>query len=294
MTSRRFGTGPAAGLALILAGTLAHGADQPARGGGALHLDAGQKEFLRLEPILVTVRLEAGQSDGLPAAPGKTKQGTLRFEIKPEVKPRSGAKPLPLESQVSGNPKARQYDLLEWFAFPDKGTWSVQAVFESKGGKVTSPPVTISIDKPEPKDPEHDPMARLHHTPWTNYDTNAFCGDTFDLVKRWPKSRFAKYCHYWNGRYLQNKKEYAKAIASFRTVVEKYPDFALADAAEFGIVQCLHAQGKMAEAQKINTALRKKLSERAVKQGIKPGNCPTAVQQLAEGMSKRLNGGGTK
>src|SRR5262249_55499640 len=169
---------------------------------------------------------------------------------------------LRLESKVRASARSRHYDLLEWFAFPDKGTWSVQAVFESKGGKATSSPVTISIDKPEPKDPEHDPMARLHHTPWTNYDSNAFCGDTFDLVKRWPKSRFAKYCHYWNGRYLQNKKEYAKAIASYRTVVEKYPDFALADAAEFGIVQCLHAQGKMAEAQKLNTALRKKVSER--------------------------------
>src|SRR5262249_7849208 len=158
-----------------------------------------------------------------------------------------------------------------WFAFPERGTWTVRAVFESKGTRQTSPPVTLSIHKPDPKDLEHGPMARLHHTPWSNYDTNAFCGDTFDLVKNWPNSRFAKHCHYWNGRYLQNKKEYDKAIASYRIVVSRFPDFALADAAEFGIIQCLLTQKKIAEAQKLNTALRKNLRERLAKQGIKLG-----------------------
>ncbi len=294
MASRRLHSGWIVGLALLLTGSLAPAADQSAKRGEGLHLTASQKDFLRLEPILVSVRLESDQSKGLPAAPGTSKRGTLRFEIKPAIKPRKGARPLPLESQVPASARARHYDLLEWFAFPDKGTWTVQAVYEANGVKRTSSPLALTIDKPDPKDPEHEPMARLHHTPWTNYDINAFCGDTFDLVKRWPNSRFAKYCHYWNGRYLQNKKEWAKAIASYRTVVEKYPDFALADAAQFGIVQCLYAQKKMADARKLNTALRKKLSERSVKRGLKPGACPSAVQQLAEGMSRRLNGEGTR
>jgi hypothetical protein len=129
------------------------------------------------------------------------------------LNPRKGARALPLEGQAStAHAQLRHYDLLEWFAFPENGgTWTVQAIFENKGAKLTSAPVTITLRKPGKTDAEHAPMARLHHIPWSNYDTNAFCGDTFDVVKQWPKNRFAKYCHYWNGRYLQNKKEFEKA-----------------------------------------------------------------------------------
>jgi hypothetical protein len=210
----------------------------------------------------------------------------LRFEIEPAIKARSGAKPLPLEGQVAaGAAPTRLYDLFEWFAFPENGgTWTVRAVFEAKGFKQTSAPLSITIRKPGPKDSEHGPMARLHHTPWSNYDTNAFCGDTFDLVQKWPKSRFAKYCHYWNGLFLQNKKEYDKAIASYRIVLAKYPDFVLADAAEFGLIQCLCAQKKLQEAAQLNTALRKKLSERSAKNETKPGT----VQRLADALGRDL------
>src|SRR5262249_42688097 len=148
---------------------------------------------------------------------------------------------------------------LEWFAFPDQGgPWTVRATFEAKGEpvKLVSAPITVMLRKPLPKEAEYEPMARLHHMPWSNYDTNAFCGDTFDLVQKWPTSRFAPHCHYRNGRHLQLKKEYDKAIASYRTVVEKYPDFALAADAEYGIVECLVAQKKLSEAQKRNIALR--------------------------------------
>src|SRR5262249_20582763 len=155
----------------LLTGSLAQGANRPAKSVAALHLTASQKEFLTLEPILVCLRLEKGPMAGLPAAPGKTQQGSLRFEFEPAVKPRQGAKPLPLEGQASANVKARYYDLVEWFAFPERGTWTVRAVFESKGTRQTSPPVTLSIHKSDPKDLEHGPMARLHHTPWSNYDT---------------------------------------------------------------------------------------------------------------------------
>jgi hypothetical protein len=33
-----------------------------------------------------------------------------------------------------------------------------------------------------------------------------FCGDTFDLVEKWPSSKLARYSRYWSGRYLQTVK----------------------------------------------------------------------------------------
>ena len=39
-----------------------------------------------------------------------------------------------------------------------------------------------------------------------------------------------------------------KAIASFKIVAENHPDFVFADAANYGIAECLMAQGKRAEA----------------------------------------------
>jgi hypothetical protein len=209
--------------------------------------------------------------------------------VAPAVKPRQGAKPLPLEEQAAGPVQVRHFDLLEWFAFPDQGgTWSVRAVLEHQGTKLTSATVTFTVRPPGKGDAEAQPVARLHHTPWSNYDTNAFCGDTFDVVKQWPTSRLARYCHYWNGRYLQHKKEYEKAIASYRLAAEQYPGFALADDAAYGIVECLYAQQKLREAQTRNTALRQKLQERAAKAEIKPGTGQTAVQRLAQTMADRL------
>jgi hypothetical protein len=276
----------AAVVALLLAGEAREA--RPAESKEALRLSAGQKEFLWLEPVLVTVRIEGLRGAALPAAPGagkSDKSGTLRFEIDHKaVKPRrNGAKPLPLEAQAD-DVQARHYDLSEWFTFPDKGgPWTVRAVFEHQGARLTSEPISVSIRRPAKGDAEHEPVARIHHTPWSNYDTNAFCGDTFDLVKRWPESRLARYCHYWNGRYSQNKKEYDKAIASYRTVIEKYPDFALADDAAFGIVECLCAQKKMQEARQSNTALGQKLRQRATSASA------SAVLRLVEGLSQRLD-----
>jgi hypothetical protein len=271
----------AAGVLLLLAGTLTAGESRPAETKKALHLTAGQKEFLWLEPVLVTVGVE-GRAISLPAVPATGKLGIFRFEVEPPVKPRKGARPLPLEPLADA--ATRHYDLSEWFAFPDKGgTWTVRAVLEQPGAHLTSRPIRITITRPAKGDPEEGPVARIHHTPWSNYDTNAFCGDTFDLVQKWPTSRLARYCHYWNGRFSQNKKEFDKALASYRTVVEKYPDFVLADAAEYGIVQCLCAQGKLAEARQRNTALRQKLRQRATRTGS------TAVQYLVDQMAQRLD-----
>jgi hypothetical protein len=279
----------AVGITLLLAAAPVRAKERPPQSREALHLAAGQKEFLRLEPVLVTVRLEGRRSQGLPAAPGASKLGTLRFEVAPTVKPRQGAKPLPLEAQAAGPVQVRHFDLLEWFAFPDQGgTWSVRAVFEHQGTKLTSAPLTVMVRPPGKGDAEAGPVARLHHTPWSNYDTNAFCGDTFDVVKQWPTSRMARYCHYWNGRYLQYKKEYDKAIASYRLAAEQYPGFALADDAAYGIVECLYAQKKLREAQTRNTELRQSLQKRATKGGNKPGAGQPAVQGLAQAMADRL------
>jgi hypothetical protein len=266
-------------------------ANPPAKPKEALHLTAGQKEFIWLEPILVTVRVDSDRAAGLPPGLGASKPGTLRVKVDPPLKPRPGAKPLPLEGQGTGQKaQSRRYDLFEWFLFPEKGgTWKVQAVYEAKGITLTSESITVTVRRPAKKEAESEPVGRIHHVPWSNYDTNAFCGDTFDLVQKWPKSRLAKYCHYWNGRYLQNKKEYAKAIASYRTVTDKYPEFVLAEDAAYGIVECLVAQKKLAEARKVNAALRQKLTDRAVKAGLRSGTGQTVVQQLARGMADRID-----
>jgi hypothetical protein len=299
-------------LALVMASGLGLGEARAADTQDALHLSCSQKEFLCLEPMLVTVRLDSARHQGLPAQPGAvskamhaskskskaeqsaaleaSKRGTLKFDIQPVVKERPGAKPLPLEQQdPEAKVQQRTYDLLEWFAFPDQGgPWTVRAVFEHGGTKVVSDRITVRLSRPAKGDPEFEPMSRLHHTPWSNYDSNAFCGDTFDLVQKWPASRFAKYCHYWNGRYSQNKMEYDKAIASYGVVLEKYPDFVLADAAEYGIIECLLAQKKMPEAQKRAVALGQKLRDQATKVGIKPGTGLTSVHQLTQNVAAQL------
>ena len=165
----------------------------------------------------------------------------MRFEIEPAVEPRAGARPLPEEARAA-TALARKYDLLEWFQFPGSGTFSVRAVYERAGARLTSGPITVTLRTPMKGDADFDAVDRIHHVPWSNYETNAYCGDTFDVVKRWPDSRLARYCHYWNGRYSQNRKEYAKAIASYESVIAGYPGFALADDALRGIEECRKSQ----------------------------------------------------
>jgi hypothetical protein len=264
--------------------------DESFAGDEALHLLSGQTEFLQVEPILVTLRLQSDRTESLPAGPGKTPGGALRFVIDPSVQPRSGAQPLPLERQASATgAQARDYDLLEWYQFPEEGKFTVQAVLEYQGGTLTSRQITITIRKPGQDDPELPPVARIHHPPWCNYGENKFCGDTFDLAQRWPDSRLAKYCHYWNGRFLQHNKQYDKAIASYQTVVENYPDFALADDADFGIVQCLAALGQSEQAQKHNAEVLRKYDARARESAAKFGPGQSVVQRLAHGMTEEVN-----
>jgi hypothetical protein len=281
MRNWRTVAGGALGLGLLLAGALAGRAEKPAGGKETIRLRAAQKEFLSLEPILVTARLEGSTGAGLPPGPGKA-LGALEFEVKPAVKVRPGAKPLPLEARgAKSKAQVRTYDLLEWFQFPagGGGPYTVRALLKQKGGTLASEPLTFKVRRPAKGDAEAGPVDRLHHTPWSNYDTNAFCGDTFDLVKRWPKSKLARYCHYWNGRYSQHKKEYAKAIASYKTVVEQYPDLPLADHAAYGIAECLLAQDKKEEGRKQLLALRERLKGRAAKAGDKGR---TVVQHLVD------------
>src|SRR5262249_2435034 len=158
-------------------------------------------------------------------------------------------KPLPVEAKGEGLPVAvRTYDLLEWYEFPAEGSWTVRLVAGENGKTVKSAPLKITLRRPAKDDKEHGPADRLPHPPWSTATTNAFCGDTFDLVKRWPESRLARYAHYYNGVYQQHKKEYAKALESFRAAAKHYPNFFLAEHADLGIVECLRALGKTAEA----------------------------------------------
>jgi hypothetical protein len=281
----------AVAVAWAVATTPGLAGDPSAKTKEALHLTADQKEFIWLEPILVNVRVDSDRTTGLPSILGSSKQGTLSLKVDPPLKARPGAKPLPLESQGAAiDASCRHYDLFEWFLFPEKGgTWKVQAVFEQKGSTLTSDTITVTVRKPDKKDGEADPVARIHHVPWSNYDTNAFCGDTFDLVQKWPKSRLAKYCHYWNGRYQQNKKEYAKAIASYRIAADKYPGFALAEDAAYGIVECLYAQKKLTEAKKAIVALRQHLNDQAVKASTRSSPGQRVVQGLAHAMAERID-----
>jgi hypothetical protein len=243
----------------------AHGTtrgDEAPQGQRALVLSAAQADHLTSEPIVVTVQF-SGKSATLPASLDK---GPLQFQITPVVKLRKGAKPLPLEDRVDSAPM-RRYDLLEWYQFPPEGTFKVHAVVNDGGAKVTSQAVTISIRRPGKQDAEWGPVDRLHHVPWSNYATDCFCGDTFDVVKRWPESKLARYCHYYNGLFSQHKKEYDKALASFKMVTEKNPDFVFADSANYGIAECLTAQGKRAEAMAHLAALQKAISQRSASSG---------------------------
>jgi hypothetical protein len=221
-------------------------------------VSAAQADHLTLEPILVTVQL-SGKDATLPAGPDK---GLLQFQITPTVKLRKGAKPLPLEDRVDSAP-GRRYDLLEWYEFPGEGTFKIQAVVNDGSARVASQAVTITIRRPGKEDAEWGRVDRLHHIPWSNYVTDSFCGDTFDVVKRWPESKFARYCHYYNGLFSQNKKEYDKAIASFKIVTENHRDFVFADAASYGIAECLMAQGKHAEAMAHVAVLQKAIRQRS-------------------------------
>ncbi len=243
MRTKRVWWGMGMGCLLVFCGWVVQAGET-----AALKLAASQSEFLRQEPILVTLKVEGTPGANLPAAPGGESQSAsnaLRFEVEPAVKARPNAKPLPGEAATANKAAAaRTYDLLEWFQFPDNGQFTVRAVYENGGNRVVSEPITLRVHAPKKGDADFDSVARLHHMPWSNYETNAFCGDTFDVVKNWPDSQVARYCHYWNGRYSQNKKEYDKAIASYRIVIDKYPGFALAGDARRALAECEKAQQK--------------------------------------------------
>lgn len=207
-------------------------------------IKSDRTEFLRQEPILITLRVEGETATSLPAGlEGESASTALRFEIVPGVKPRKGARPLPGERAVESS-KTRVYDLLEWFEFPESGRFTVRAVYENGGNPISSATLSFAISAPKKGDPQFDAVARIHHIPWSNYETNAYCGDTFDVVKRWPESKLAPYCHYWNGRYSQEKQEYEKAIASYSELVAKYPGFPLTDDARRAVEVCRRASKK--------------------------------------------------
>jgi hypothetical protein len=238
MRRLRQACGSAALVALFLAGWLPARADVPVGERGALQVTGARKEYLTNEPILVTARLlTASPQWRLPPGPGKNAAGTLHFEVTPAVKERPGARPLPFEP-VQSSGSRRVYDLLECLQFPAEGTFTVRLVLQQGGGRLKSDPVTFTLRRPGKGDAEEGPVGRLHHLPWSNYVENAFCGDTFDLVKTWPNSRLARYAHFWNGLHCQHKKEYDKAIASYRIVLTRYPDFVLAEPARRAVAQC--------------------------------------------------------
>ena len=273
-------------LAMLLAADATTRGDDASQNPSKLVVSAAQKDHLNKEPILVTVRV-GSQVAGLPAGLDK---GPLQFQITPAVKPRKNAKPLPLEDKIE-SASTRRYDLLEWYEFPAEGTFQIQAVVKDDSAQVTSDAVTITIRNPDKQDAEWGPVDRLHHLPWSNYATEKFCGDTFDAAKQWPNSQLAQHCHYYSGLFSQHKEEYDEAIASFQVVAEKYPDSVLADAANYGIAECLMAQGKLAEAMAHIAKLQQVIRER-------PGNdsgstCSALLDRLAGEIRKQQAAGGS-
>src|SRR4029077_16582377 len=113
--------------------------------------------------------------------------------------------------------------------FPAEGTFTLRAVIRNGDQEATSATASIVLRSPGKGDFERTAGDRLHPLPWSNYCTDCFCGDTFDVVKSWPKSRLVPYCHYWNGIYSQHKKEHDKAAGSFRTLLDQHPTSVLAD-----------------------------------------------------------------
>ena len=220
-------------------------ADEPATGGLVFVLP--QKEYQTFEPILVVVQAPLG-TPGLPMA--LDEKSALRFEISPPVQPRPGAKPLPVEAKVD-TARTRLYDLLEWYQFPAEGTFMVRAVLQNGAASAPSASATLVLRNPAKGDFERTAVERLHHLPWSNYGTDCFCGDTFDVVKSWPKSRLVPYCHYWSGLYSQHKKEHDKATGSFRTLLEQHPASVLADHAAIGLAESLLALNQRDEALKV-------------------------------------------
>ena len=252
----------------------------------SLVLKLSQDKYLWLEPMIATLLLDSDEIVSLPVAPEK---GKLRFTLDPPLKPRANAKPLTVESKGAGvRANLRKVDLFEWYSFPQKGgSWTVTAVLTRDGREIASKPVRLSMAPVAKGNPDFLAMRRLHHPPWSNYEVNKFCGDTFDLAKRWPESRLAKYSHYWSARYSQNNKKYDEAIASYKTVVEKYPDFILVDHAGYGIVECLLAQKKSKEAKQALAKLLHRCKARAEKEGL-CCSTRTTVQALALERSKEL------
>jgi hypothetical protein len=223
------------GIACLIAGLASA---SPEKTKQLITVKADRAEFLRQEPILITLRVEGETATGLPnGLDAESPSTALRFEIEPNVKPRKGARPLPGERGTEAS-KTRVYDLLEWFEFPESGRFTVRAVYENGGNPISSAAFAFSIVAPKKGEPEFEAVARIHHIPWSNYEANAYCGDTFDVVKRWPQSRLAPYCQYWNGRHWQQKKEFDKAIASYSELIARYPDFALTPDAKRAVEVC--------------------------------------------------------
>jgi hypothetical protein len=273
----------------------------------ALVLSVSQKEFLWKEPLLIQVRSTASDATGvLPSFPFSLGGKGFDFVLvnAPPTNPGKGAPPHRKRAKGSRNSlppeekgqdvRVRLYDLQEWYDFPEEGTFKIRAFLETAQVQLASNEIEITIRRPDKKGPEWGPVDRLHHLPWSNYITDAFCGDTFDLVKQWPKSRLARYAHYYNGLHSQHKQEYGKAVASFNTVVEQHPDFELAPAADFAIAECMAAQKQWQQAIRHLDAFQKRWRDRPYfAETVYPPltaalreHCVTEGKRLPEGKAK--------
>jgi hypothetical protein len=204
----------------------------------SLRLKAARADLLVGEPAYLLVTA-AGEARVLPASA----DGDLRFVLD---RPQSERKRPAAASATLPSPA--EYDLLESYSLTQPGEYTVRAVLKTPAGTLESNPVTLRIDAPSTSD-DKAALDRLHHFPWSNYVADKFCGDTFDLVAKWPDSRYAPYARYFCGRYLQTHDDLDGAIAAYRALIEKHPSMALADDAAYQIAATLRAQKKDAESR---------------------------------------------
>ncbi len=224
-----------------------------------IQLKLDREDLWQGEPMLVTVSLNGADKDLLPrlATPGSS----LSFHFNTEM-----IKPGILDNPDTAREGEIQvgnvvlYNVLDCYSCSDDfaGSLQLRAELAYEGKVIKSDIVSLQISRP-PEGDEREAFQRLHHFPWANYYTSKYCGDTFDLVARWPESRYVKYCHYYSGCYLQNAGEWSQAIDEFKALL-RFPAFALSPEALYQLGVCYLKLGQQEAAREQFDYLLKEFS----------------------------------
>ncbi len=217
-----------------------------------IEITIDQKEFMQGEPQLLTVKLSEDlveKKTVLPRALFKKTNLTLIFAepVEPMQKPEDQAiVAIPKQDFYKG---IAAYLINNYFNTHTPATYTLKAVLKTPEGSIESKAITYTVHAAD-SSLEEEAFGRLHHFPWANYVSNKYCGDTFDLVHRWPESRLAKYCDYYSGRFLLEQRDYNGALEKFENVITQNEPFALTSDTEVQIAVCLMNIGEKDKAKK--------------------------------------------